>query len=97
VLLEQVSFTWNWNEFCCPGFSIIIGMLLSSRYRKILFVYYLHMFLSLGLIVYLIFNRLFLTVILTFHFFLVSWGGVRQSPLGTSATNWPIVTAPDDR
>jgi hypothetical protein len=24
-------------------------------------------------------------------FFLVSWGGVRLSPLGTSATNWPIV------
>jgi hypothetical protein len=29
--------------------------------------------------------------------FLVSWGGVRLSPLGTSATNWPIVPAPDDR
>jgi hypothetical protein len=28
-------------------------------------------------------------------FFLVSWGGV--SPLGTTATNWPIVLAPDDR
>jgi hypothetical protein len=26
----------------------------------------------------------------------VSWGGVRLSPLGTSATVWPIV-APDDR
>jgi hypothetical protein len=24
------------------------------------------------------------------------WGGVRLSPLGTSATNWPIVPAPDD-
>jgi hypothetical protein len=23
---------------------------------------------------------------------LVSWGGVRLSPLGTSATNWPIVS-----
>jgi hypothetical protein len=30
-------------------------------------------------------------------FFLVSWGGVRLSPLGMSATNWPIVPAPDDR
>jgi hypothetical protein len=30
-------------------------------------------------------------------FFLVSWGGVRLGPLGTSATNWPIVPAPDDR
>jgi hypothetical protein len=29
--------------------------------------------------------------------FLVSWGGVRLSPLSTSATNWPIVPAPDDR
>jgi hypothetical protein len=29
--------------------------------------------------------------------FLVSWGGVRLSPLGTSATNSPIVPAPDDR
>jgi hypothetical protein len=27
---------------------------------------------------------------------LVSCGGVRLSPLGTSATNWPIVPAPDD-
>jgi hypothetical protein len=30
-------------------------------------------------------------------FFLVSWIGVRLSKLGTSATNWPIVPAPDDR
>jgi hypothetical protein len=30
-------------------------------------------------------------------FLLVSWGGVRLSPLGTSATNWPIVSALDDR
>jgi hypothetical protein len=29
-------------------------------------------------------------------FFLVSWDAVRLSPLGTSATNWPIVPAPDD-
>jgi hypothetical protein len=29
-------------------------------------------------------------------FCLVSWGGVRLSPLGTSVTNWPIVPAPDD-
>jgi hypothetical protein len=29
--------------------------------------------------------------------FLVSWGGVRLSPLGTSATNWPTVSDPDDR
>jgi hypothetical protein len=28
---------------------------------------------------------------------LVPWGGVRLSALGTSATNWPIVPAPDDR
>jgi hypothetical protein len=27
----------------------------------------------------------------------VSLGGVRLSPLGTSATNWPTVSAPDDR
>jgi hypothetical protein len=30
-------------------------------------------------------------------FSLVSWGGVRLNPLGMLATNWPIVTAPDDR
>jgi hypothetical protein len=30
-------------------------------------------------------------------FFLVPWGGVRLSPLGTSATVWSIVPAPDDR
>jgi hypothetical protein len=27
---------------------------------------------------------------------LVSWCGVRLGPHGTSATNWPIVPAPDD-
>jgi hypothetical protein len=32
-----------------------------------------------------------------FFFFLVSLGGVRLSPLGTSANIWPIVPAPDDR
>jgi hypothetical protein len=30
-------------------------------------------------------------------FSLVSWGEARLVPLGTSATNWPIVPAPDDR
>jgi hypothetical protein len=30
-------------------------------------------------------------------FFFASWGGVRMSPLGTSATNWHIVPVPDDR
>jgi hypothetical protein len=29
--------------------------------------------------------------------FLISWGGVRLSPLGTSATNSPVVPPPDDR
>jgi hypothetical protein len=29
--------------------------------------------------------------------FLVSWGGVRVNPLGTSVTIWPIVPASDDR
>jgi hypothetical protein len=29
--------------------------------------------------------------------FLFSLCGVSLSPLGTSATNWPIVPAPDDR
>jgi hypothetical protein len=33
-------------------------------------------------------------VMLVFVFFLASWGGVRLSPLGTSATSWPIVPAP---
>jgi hypothetical protein len=32
-----------------------------------------------------------------YFFFLVSWGGVRLSPLGTSATKWLIVPAPDAR
>jgi hypothetical protein len=32
-----------------------------------------------------------------FFSFLVSSGGVILSPLGTSATNWPLVPAPDDR
>jgi hypothetical protein len=30
-------------------------------------------------------------------FLLVSWDWVRPSPLGTPATNWPILPAPDDR
>jgi hypothetical protein len=30
-------------------------------------------------------------------FFLVPWGGVRMSLLGTSATVWRIVPSPDDR
>jgi hypothetical protein len=29
-------------------------------------------------------------------FFLLFWGGVGLSSLGTSATNWPIIPAPDD-
>jgi hypothetical protein len=29
-------------------------------------------------------------------FYTVSWGGVRLSPLGTSATDWSIVPGPDD-
>jgi hypothetical protein len=29
-------------------------------------------------------------------FYIVSWGEVRLSPLGTSAANWPIVPSPDD-
>jgi hypothetical protein len=34
----------------------------------------------------------------TLHYFiLLRWSGVRLSPLGTSATNWPTVPAPDDR
>jgi hypothetical protein len=32
-----------------------------------------------------------------FTFFLVSWSGVRLSLLGTSATNWPIAPAPNDK
>jgi hypothetical protein len=32
-------------------------------------------------------------VLVIFFFF---WSGVRLSPLGTSATNWPIVPAPDN-
>jgi hypothetical protein len=35
--------------------------------------------------------------ILSYFIFLVSWGGVRLSPLGTSVNIWPIVPAPDDR
>jgi hypothetical protein len=30
-------------------------------------------------------------------FVLISWGGVRLSPFGTSAINWPIVPALDDK
>jgi hypothetical protein len=39
--------------------------------------------------------RHFLFIIIII-FYLVSWGGLRPSPFGTSATNWPIVPAPND-
>jgi hypothetical protein len=29
--------------------------------------------------------------------YLVFWSGVRMSPLGTSATDWPTISVPDDR
>jgi hypothetical protein len=35
-------------------------------------------------------------LLLASDFSLVSWGGVILSPLGTSATIWPTVPAPDD-
>jgi hypothetical protein len=41
--------------------------------------------------------RFVLETSLTIIFFLVSLGGVRLSPLGTSANIWTIVPAPDDR
>jgi hypothetical protein len=34
---------------------------------------------------------------LNIYFFLISWGAVRLSPLGTSAFNWPVVPSPNDR
>jgi hypothetical protein len=34
---------------------------------------------------------------LVFIYFLVSYGGVRLSPLSTSATVWALVPAPDYR
>jgi hypothetical protein len=37
------------------------------------------------------------TVTSSLRFFLISWCGMRLSPLGTSANIWPIVPAPDDR
>jgi hypothetical protein len=36
-----------------------------------------------------------LTERLDLFFFQVSWGGLIPRPLGTSATNWPIIPAPD--
>jgi hypothetical protein len=44
-----------------------------------------------------IIRRIYRNVVLVLFFFLVSWCVVRLSPLGTSATNWPIIPAPDDR
>jgi hypothetical protein len=42
-------------------------------------------------------GNVFVFLCCSIFFFLVSWGRLRLSPLGTSATNWPIVPAPDDR
>jgi hypothetical protein len=39
----------------------------------------------------------FVSVTYKYFFFYVSWGVVRLSPLGTSATKWPIAPTPDDR
>jgi hypothetical protein len=38
--------------------------------------------------------RLYFAILVVFS---VSWVEVRLSPLGTSATNWPILPAPVDR
>jgi hypothetical protein len=46
---------------------------------------------------YVICLRRKLSSVSNYFSFLVSLGGVRLSPLYTSATNWPIVPAPDDR
>jgi hypothetical protein len=40
-------------------------------------------------------NSFFIKIIC--EYYQVSWGGVRLSSLGTSATNWPIVPASDDK
>jgi hypothetical protein len=41
---------------------------------------------------------LILSLVMTERYiFLFSWGGVRLSPLGMSATNWPTVLAADNR
>jgi hypothetical protein len=65
-----------------------------------------HTFPSWGTVTYLpvsvhfsaLFSRpVFLAVYATVIFFLVLWGGVRLCPLGTSATIWPVVSAPIDK
>jgi hypothetical protein len=38
---------------------------------------------------------IFRPTLLGLTFYVVSWGGVRLSPLGKSGTIWPIVPAPD--
>jgi hypothetical protein len=45
-------------------------------------------------------NNFFIEIclsLITYFVFVLSWVGVRLSPLGTSATVWPIEPAPDDR
>jgi hypothetical protein len=50
------------------------------------------------LTVYKGFSLVFRTYIfVSGFFFIISLSGVRLSPLGTSATIWPIAQAPDDR
>jgi hypothetical protein len=55
--------------------------------------FFLHFYSSFHIFSIVIHNR----PTTSFFFLLLSWGGVRLSPLGTSATNWPIVPVPDDR
>jgi hypothetical protein len=45
----------------------------------------------------ILFTWLRLYAVCACSFSLVSWGGVRVSPLGMSATNWPIIPAPDGK
>jgi hypothetical protein len=87
-----------WNS--CPNFARTFQLHLvysthnqSTEHKSLVLYtmfYYSNMFQSFG-------HHQAVTSLICVVSFLVSWGGVRLSPLGTSANILPIVPAPEDR
>jgi hypothetical protein len=82
-------FSWSYSILKYPPTFYLRSFLFQ---HPLLYLYYDALLVKRHLIYLGIFTR-----VLLYTHILVSWGGVRLSPLGTSATNWPIVPAPDDR
>jgi hypothetical protein len=78
------------QEFLPIYRNIIVSVNESFIYRKVRRKYMLSWWRQNMILINCKYNPFFVT-------FFISWDGVRLSPLFTSATNSPIVPAPDDR